>query len=176
MLLASQPARSAPTNKDLLTCHIFTLGLVGMCCRQSKTSVTDQDQQLQISYSTVMPGRYHACQWLLSMLLASVHFMPHHMVTALTAPYIVTPAQFQTLSQSSSAESVSCYVAVQPYSIYYLPPNLSAPSIFSSEAIYHFAVGTMTMSVVNAGTENVTAPWELQISSSHYRAALEASP
>lgn len=111
---------------------------------------------------------WHALPAALQLLHAA------YMAAALSSPNILSRAQWeQTIVPSTTPEAVRCVVALNPYSIFEPAPSPDNPQVFSLEPDSAFIIASLTFTLLNSGSAILEAPWELAITSMHYRSLLE---
>ena len=84
---------------------------------------------------------------------------------------IVAPDQLNSTQPASSGST--CSVVLQPFTIYSPTFNSSLPT---TSPVPPYVLASLSFAVYNQGSEAISAPWTLQLSSSHYQAVLQVGP
>ena len=81
---------------------------------------------------------------------------------------IVAPEQLNPAQPTSSGST--CSVVLQPFTIYSPTFNSSLPT---TSPVPPYVLASLSFAVYNQGSEAISAPWTLQLSSSRYQAVLQ---
>ena len=92
-------------------------------------------------------------------------------VLAVDVTGIVAPEQLNTTQPASSGST--CSVVLQPFTIYSPTFNSTLPT---ASPVPPYVLASLSFAVYNQGSEAISAPWNLQLSSSHYQAVLQVRP